>query len=95
MFPSDTNSKLPERMTKEFLPLLCLVASALILPGESFSPDLSRRQVFTNALGTGAGGFAALVAIPQLVNAEVSEETPRVTTRMGGLLVGDFCTVSM
>lgn len=51
----------------------------------AFSVDVSRRQAIQAAF-TGAATLAA----PGLVfpaNAAVSEETPRVVTRMGGLLV--------
>jgi hypothetical protein len=53
-----------------------------------FSGQLSRRQ----SLHAVVGGIAT-AALPSVVpllpaNAVVSEETPRVVTRMGGLLVG-------
>lgn len=52
----------------------------------AFSPELSRRQSFEAVVG----GMATAV-VPSLVsllpaNAVVDEETPRVVTRMGGLL---------
>lgn len=63
---------------------IILTASLAVVSG--FSVD--RRQAITHAA---AGGFATVVA-PALLNilpavAVVDEETPRVVTRMGGLLV--------
>ena len=60
---------------------------AIFLGGASgFSVDLSRREAIQAAI---AG--AATVIIPGVsvfpANAVVDEETPRVVTRMGGLLV--------
>lgn len=52
------------------------------------SPDLSRRMAFAKAASGGVAvafsGLAFGALSPAL--AEVTEETPRVTTRMGGLL---------
>ena len=77
-------------MTKSLLPALCLVA-ALVQNAESFSTEVTRRQAFVKTVNTLAGGIAATIALPNLASAEISEETPRVTTRMGGNLVGLFC----
>ena len=67
---------------------LCLVAAALTIHGsEGFSTELSRREALVKTIHTVAGGVAATVALPNLANAEISEETARVTTRMGGLMV--------
>jgi hypothetical protein len=71
-------------MTRPFLPAFGLLASAMVQPGEAFSAVMSRRQALTNAIG---GGIVSTVILPQLAIAEISEETPRVVTRMGGLLV--------
>ena len=67
---------------------LAITLLALSAPNASaFSVDLSRRR----AIQAAAAGVASAV-VPGIVstkpaNAEVSEETPRVVTRMGGLLV--------
>ena len=74
-------------MPTTVLPSLCLLAGALSQGTEAFSTELSRRHVIAKTLSTVAGGVAATVVLPDLANAEISEETPRVTTRMGGLLV--------
>ena len=74
-------------MTKNLLPALFLGA-ALLQNVESFSAEVTRRQVFVKTVNTVAGGIAISVALPKLAGAEISEETPRVTTRMGGNLVG-------
>jgi hypothetical protein len=55
-----------------------------------FSLEVSRREAFKAAL-TGVAGIAT-VAAPSFLStmpafAVVSEETPRIVTRMGGLLV--------
>lgn len=73
-------------MTKNILPAICLAAALLPSTTEGFSSQLSRRQAFVKAANV-AGGVAATVALPNLAQAEVPEETPRVVTRMGGLLV--------
>lgn len=73
-------------MTKTLLPCLCLVAVTLLQGGNAFSSELSRRQAFVKTVNTVAGGVAASVVLPNLANAEITEETPRVTTRMGGNL---------
>jgi len=53
-------------------------------PQSTASPEVSRRDAFTKA----AVGFLGGLTVSSLpAFAEVSEETPRVTTRMGGLLV--------
>lgn len=64
---------------KSLLPLSILLGGA-----SAFSVDLSRRQAIQAAM---AG--AATVIVPGVfpANAVVDEETPRVVTRMGGLLV--------
>ena len=74
-------------MTKTLLPVF-LLGAALIPNAESFSAEVTRRQVFVKTVNTLAGGIATSVALPNLAAAEISEETPRVTTRMGGNLVG-------
>ena len=79
-----------DKMTKMFLPSLCVVALTLVIPGQAFSTQLSRREAFAKAVGTVAGSVVTTIALPQLANAEITDETPRVTTRMGGLLVGRF-----
>lgn len=73
-------------MTKTILSTVCLAAVAL-QGAESFSSQVSRREAFTKAANTVAGGIATTVVFPNLAFAEPTEETPRVTTRMGGLLV--------
>ncbi|CAB9504645.1 PsbP-like protein [Seminavis robusta] len=73
-------------MTKTILPSLCLLAAALLPNSEAFSVELSRRNALNKAIGTAAAGIATTVVLPEFAVAAVSEETPRVTTRMGGLL---------
>ena len=77
-------------MTKSLLPALCLVA-ALVQHAESFSSEVTRRQAFVKTVNTLAGGIATTIALPNLASAVVTEETPRATTRMGGLLVRRHC----
>jgi hypothetical protein len=61
---------------------------AFLSGASGFSVDVSRRQAIQAAFG---GVVTAVV--PSLLsilpaNAVVDEETPRIVTRMGGLLVG-------
>lgn len=79
-------------IAKSFTPVFCLlVAANTFQSAEAFSTELSRRQVFVKTANV-VGGVASTVALPSLATAEVSEETPRLVTRMGGLLVGFiFC----
>ena len=79
----------------------CLVAawSLLIVSSSAFStsppnngPEVSRRQTLQNFIKGGAAvatasAFGVGAGFPQAANAVVTEETPRVVTRMGGLLV--------
>jgi cytochrome c biogenesis protein CcdA len=65
--------------------MLCVAVAV-----SGFSLEVSRREAFKAAL-TGVAGIAT-VAAPSLLStmpafAVVSEETPRIVTRMGGLLV--------
>ena len=78
-------------MTKTLLPALCLLA-ALVQNAESFSSEVTRRQAFVKTVNTIAGGIATTVALPNIASAVITEETPRVTTRMGGNLVGSVFT---
>ena len=70
------------------LNVVAAIACALLGAVSGFSVgEISRREAFQAAVG----GLATIVA-PSLiatlpVNAVVDEETPRSTTRMGGLLV--------
>jgi photosystem II oxygen-evolving enhancer protein 2 len=73
-------------LNKATILLTILVASSTTSSVSGFSVDISRRQ----AIQAVAGGLATVVA-PSLVsilpaNAVVDEETPRVTSRMGGNL---------
>jgi len=54
----------------------------------SSSPEISRRQAFQSAIATSsaAAAFLAVAAVPSPALAAVEEETPRIVTRMGGLL---------
>lgn len=76
-------------MTKLSLALVALVAVAGVHSACAFSP-VSRRESMSKVakvVGGIVGGTAAASAgLPSPVNALPSEETPRVTTRMGGLL---------
>lgn len=54
----------------------------------STETEVSRRNAFAKS-ATFVGGVAGLV-FPSSAFAEVSEETPKTTTRMGGLLVGYY-----
>ena len=83
---SSVSSPTPTMVLKTLFPSLCLVACAL-QGTEAFSSELSRRQAVAKTFNTVAGGIATTVVLPNVVNAEISEETARVVTRMGGLLV--------
>jgi presenilin-like A22 family membrane protease len=74
-----TNKKIKMAFPRKTLLLLFVLAST-----SAFSIDMSRRQAIQAAIGG-----VATVALPSILpaNAVVSEETPRVVTRMGGLLV--------
>ena len=74
-------------MTKTLIPSLFLLAVASVQETNAFSAELSRRDAVVKTLNTVAGGVAATVAVPNLANAVPEDETARVTTRMGGLLV--------
>lgn len=70
-----------------------LAVSTMPQGAASFSLGLSRRQTFAQTANV-AGSIATAVAFPNLgANAEVTEETPRVVTRMGGLLVSLYLAV--
>mmetsp|Transcript_60852 Transcript_60852/g.149008 ORF Transcript_60852/g.149008 Transcript_60852/m.149008 type:complete len:234 (-) Transcript_60852:391-1092(-) len=77
----------------------CLAAlSLLTVPSSAFStsqsnngPEVSRRQTLQDFIKGGAAvaatsAFGVGSGFPQAANAVVTEETPRVVTRMGGLL---------
>ena len=65
---------------------------AVISATEGFSP-LSRRESFAKVASSIVGGAgviaASTTAVPNAAIAYPSEETPKVTTRMGGLLVSE------
>ena len=62
--------------------------SLAVLSGASaFSVDLSRREIFQAAMAGAVVAPMALIPVDP-ARAAVEEETPRVVTRMGGLLVG-------
>lgn len=66
---------------------VAVALSILCAPAAGFSVETSRRQAIQAAMG----GIATAVA-PSLIsvlpaNAVIDEETPRIVTRMGGLLV--------
>ena len=68
--------------------------AAAILVGENvsaFSSELNRRQSLQALVGgvASAAVVAPTVVVPEIANALPSDETPRVVTRMGGLLVCD------
>lgn len=67
------------------------VASLMPLGASSFSvptdATVSRREVFAKASALIGGTIAAGASVPSAW-AVVTDETPRVTSRMGGLLVG-------
>lgn len=71
-----------------------VVAAAWMLNGSAsaFSVDLSRREAIQAAIaGAAAVGPALISVFP--ANAMPSEETPRVVTRMGGLLVRNMMRI--
>jgi len=77
-------------MTKSFLlSALCLLSTVHNV--ESFSSEVvnTRREAFVKAATAIAGGIATTVALPNIASAVPTEETPRVVSRMGGLLVGE------
>ena len=78
-------------MTKSrTLPVVCSIFAALLLGGggvSAFSVDVSRREAIQAAFAGAAAIAPSLVSVLP-ANAMPDEETPRVITRMGGLLVG-------
>lgn len=48
--------------------------------------NISRRDAFSISASAVVGGLGLLTSLPSAANAVISEETPVVTTRMGGLL---------
>lgn len=60
---------------------------ALSASASAFSVEQSRRQAIQAVVGGMATAIAPSVISVLPANAVVSEETPRVVTRMGGLLV--------
>ena len=65
--------------TRKAILLLSILASS-----SAFSVELSRRQAIQAAVG---GVVTAVAPIVLPANAMPTEETPRIVTRMGGLLV--------
>lgn len=65
------------------------VQSAQSMTKKNVDPDyaveVSRRQSFANTAAL-IGGFTMTGFLPSLANAEPTDETPRIVTRMGGLL---------
>ena len=62
---------------------------AVISATQGFSP-LSRRESFAKVASSIVGGgavAAGVIAVPNAAIAYPAEETPKVITRMGGLLV--------
>eukprot|EP00559_Dactyliosolen_fragilissimus_P006678 CAMPEP_0184868486 /NCGR_PEP_ID=MMETSP0580-20130426/30595_1 /TAXON_ID=1118495 /ORGANISM="Dactyliosolen fragilissimus" /LENGTH=220 /DNA_ID=CAMNT_0027369413 /DNA_START=91 /DNA_END=753 /DNA_ORIENTATION=+ len=55
---------------------------AAFTPSPNHSPEISRRESIVNSFGI-LGGISLF---PLVANAEPSEETPKIVTRMGGLL---------
>jgi len=49
------------------------------------SGDVSRRESFANVAAI-VGGVAGIIASPSIASAYPSDETPRITSRLGGLL---------
>lgn len=70
----------PLRLLAAFAPLAAVAAFSV-----NDNAAVSRRESFSKTASL-LGGAAALVGSPPPSLAAVSEETPRVTTRMGGLL---------
>lgn len=70
--------------------ILALAVSQQLSPVSAWSPlmkngAVSRREAFQNGVSA-AAVVGATVAVPTPTFAAVGQETPRVTTRMGGLL---------
>ena len=58
--------------------------------------DISRRESFANVASI-VGGIAGIATLPNTAFAMPTDETPRVISRMGGLLVSDLsflCKIS-
>ncbi len=54
--------------------------------------DVSRRESFANVAAI-VGGVAGIVASPSIASAYPTDETPRVTSRLGGLLVSVYLSL--
>jgi photosystem II oxygen-evolving enhancer protein 2 len=66
--------------------LLALVVCYLFSGAGAFSPEMSRRQSMQAAIGGVATAVVPSILPLLPANAVIDEETPRVVTRMGGLL---------
>lgn len=71
-------------MVSRTLLLALLVQSASSWSFDSSPQQQSRRQALAHAFGTASAAAILTVGLPAF--AAVTEETPRITTRMGGLL---------
>lgn len=73
------------------LAVLALAPSANAFAGMSSKSnvDVSRRESFANVAAV-VGGIAGFVAMPNVATAMPDEETAKIITRMGGLLVSSI-----
>jgi len=72
--------------TTNIIALTAVVLSVASQYVVGFSSELSRRQAFAKVTTSVVGGVGTLISVPELSLASVTDETPRVTTRMGGLM---------
>jgi len=73
------------------LAVLALAPSANAFAGMSSKAnvDVSRRESFANVAAI-VGGIAGIVTMPNIAAAMPDEETAKITSRMGGLLVSSI-----
>ena len=66
--------------------ICALAGSANAFSGMKSNTDISRRESFANAASI-IGGVAGIASLPGQALAVPTDETPRVISRLGGLLV--------
>lgn len=63
---------------------------AFSVSGPSSTPEVSRRESFAKVASIVGGAGLVASSMPSAAVAYPSEETPKIVTRMGGLLVSFF-----
>lgn len=69
----------------------CVHAFAGINAKNNVETGISRRESFAN-IASVVGGIAGVTSLPNVANAMPSDETARIISRMGGLLVSEAST---